>query len=105
GLIRHYKGLLNSVLETPEEKISEIDYISDEERHKLLVTFNDTAVAYPKGKTIVDLFKEQVAKTPDSIAVVFQDTELTYRELDEKSNQLAHYLRKNCKVKPGDLVG
>ncbi|WP_133054661.1 AMP-binding protein, partial [Niastella populi] len=67
----------------------------EEEKHKLLVTFNDTAVAYPKDKTIVDLFEEQVAKTPGNIAVVFEDTELTYRELDEQSNQLAHYLRDN----------
>ncbi|WP_237732407.1 condensation domain-containing protein, partial [Flavobacterium sp. UGB4466] len=77
GLIRHYKQLLNALLEKPEEKIAQIDYISEEEKHKLLFTFNDTTVAYPKDKTIVDLIEEQVAKTPDNIAIVFEDTELT----------------------------
>ncbi|WP_133054553.1 condensation domain-containing protein, partial [Niastella populi] len=76
-----------------------------EERHELLFTFNDTAVAYPKAKTIVDLFKQQVKKTPDNVAVVFEDIELTYRELDEQSNQLAHYLGKNYDIQPDDLIG
>ncbi|WP_165760192.1 condensation domain-containing protein, partial [Niastella populi] len=93
GLIRHYRQLLTALLETPEQKISTIGYLSEEEKRKLLVTYNGTAVAYPKNRTIVDLFEEQVAKTPDNVAVVFEDIELSYRELDERSNQLAHYLR------------
>ncbi|WP_165760237.1 AMP-binding protein, partial [Niastella populi] len=91
--------------ETPEEKISQIDYLSDEEKHKLLVTYNDTAIAYPKDKTIVGLFEEQVAKTPDNVAVVFEDRELTYQELNEWSNQLAHYLKDNYDIRPDDLIG
>ncbi|MCC9020710.1 non-ribosomal peptide synthetase, partial [Flavobacterium lipolyticum] len=75
------------------------------EKHKQLFTFNDTTVAYPKDKTIVDLFEEQVAKTPDNIAIVFEDTELTYRELNERSNQLAHYLMDNYSIQPDDLIG
>ncbi len=105
GMIRHYKHLLNALLETPQAKLSQVDYLSEEEKHQLLVTFNDTAVAYPKDKTIVDLFEEQAAKTPDNIAVVFEDTQLTYQQLDEKSNQLAHYLRENYQIQPDDLVG
>ncbi len=105
GMIRHYKQLLNALLETPQAKISQVDYLSEEEKHQLLVTFNDTAVAYPKDKTIVDLFEEQAARTPDNIAVVFENTELTYQQLDERSNQLAHYLRENYEIQPDDLVG
>ncbi|WP_133054574.1 non-ribosomal peptide synthetase, partial [Niastella populi] len=105
GMIRHYKQLLHVLLETPEQRISQIDYLSEQEKHELLVTFNDTAVVYPKDKTIVDLFEEQVTKTPSNIAVVFKDTQLTYRELNEKSNQLVHYLRENYDIHPGDLVG
>ncbi|WP_202704128.1 amino acid adenylation domain-containing protein, partial [Flavobacterium sp. UGB4466] len=105
GLIGHYKQLLNALLETPEEKIAQIDYVSEEEKHKLLFTFNDTTAAYPKDKTIVDLIEEQVAKTPDNIAIVFEDTELTYRELNERSNQLAHYLIENYNIQPDDLIG
>ncbi|WP_133054857.1 non-ribosomal peptide synthetase, partial [Niastella populi] len=105
GLIRHYRQLLSALLEAPEEKISTINYLSEDEKHKLLVTFNDTAVVYPRDKTIIDLFEEQVAMTPDNIAVVFEDTALTYRELNERSNQLAYYLRENYNIRPDDLVG
>ncbi len=104
NLITHYKRLLDGLVDNPEEKISQIDYLSEAEKHQLLVTFNDTAVAYPKDKTIVDLFEEQAAKTPDHVAVVFEDTELTYQALDERSNQLAHYLRENYQIRPDDLV-
>ena len=62
-------------------------------------------IQYPKDKTIVDLFEEQVEKTPDNVAIKFKDTELTYRELNEKSNELAHYLIKNYSIQPDDLVG
>ncbi|WP_242674830.1 amino acid adenylation domain-containing protein [Niastella populi] len=103
-LMEHFKGLLSSILSHPEEKISQIDYLSEEEKRKLLFAFNDITVAYPKDKTIVDLFQEQAAKTPDNIAVVFKETVLIYRELDERSNQLAHYLRANYDIQPDDLL-
>ncbi|MDP1880838.1 MAG: amino acid adenylation domain-containing protein, partial [Parachlamydiaceae bacterium] len=105
GLINHYRQLLASLLVNPNEKISTINYLSKSEEQELLVTFNDTAVDYPKDKTIVDLFGEQAEKTPDNIAVVFEEKELTYRELNEQSNQLAHYLQKNYEIKADDLVG
>ncbi|WP_133054559.1 amino acid adenylation domain-containing protein, partial [Niastella populi] len=82
-----------------------MNFLSKEEEYELLVTFNDTGVAYSKNKTIVDLFEEQVAKTPAKIAVVFEDRELTYQELNERSNQLAHYLGDNYDIQPDDLVG
>ncbi|WP_202704489.1 condensation domain-containing protein, partial [Flavobacterium sp. UGB4466] len=103
-LMEHFKHLLNSILSCPEEKISKIDYVLVEEKHKLLFTFNDTVVSYPKDKTIVDLFEEQVAKTPDNIAVVFEDIEFTYKELSERSNQLAHYLRIHYNIQSDDLI-
>ncbi|WP_165760191.1 condensation domain-containing protein, partial [Niastella populi] len=105
GLIRHYKQLLTALLETPEEKISQIDYLSEQEKNELLVTFNDTAVSFPKDKTIVDLFEEQAAKTPHNVAIIFEDRALTYRQLNEKSNQLAAYLRQNYTIQPDDLIG
>ncbi|WP_281926005.1 AMP-binding protein, partial [Flavobacterium collinsii] len=75
-----------------------------EEQHELLYSFNDTAVAYPKDKTVVDLFEEQVKKTPDAIAVVYEGEALSYKELNEKSNQLGHYLIEQG-VEPDTLVG
>jgi putative pyridoxal-dependent aspartate 1-decarboxylase len=105
GLMHHYRQLLTALLENPAEKISQIDCLSQEEKHALLVGFNNTEVAYPKNKNIVDLFEEQVAKTPDQVAIVFEEQKLTYRELNDRANQVARYLHSNYAVEPGDLVG
>jgi non-ribosomal peptide synthetase component F len=59
----------------------------------LIENYNDTGVAYPKDKTIIDLFEEQSAKTPNAIAVSMQDEQLTYQQLNERSNQLGRYLK------------
>src|SRR5690606_10754061 len=71
---------------------------------KLLYEFNDTYTDYPRDKTIQQLFEEQVEKTPDNIAVVFEDKKLTYSELNEKANSLARVLRDNG-VKADSIVG
>jgi len=62
-------------------------------------------VDYPKDKTIVNLFEEQVERTPDAIAIKFKERELTYKELNDRSNQLAHYLLRKYNVHPDELVG
>lgn len=77
----------------------------DEYQLFLLDTFKKNIENYPGNKTIVDLFEEQVNKSPDSLAVVCQETKLTYRELNEKANQLAHFLIHQYDVKPDNLVG
>ena len=62
--------------------------------HPVLKEFNDTAAVYPKEKSIIDLFEEQAAKTPEVAAIIFKDQQLSYKELNERSNQLANYLIK-----------
>jgi non-ribosomal peptide synthetase component F len=91
----HFENVLTQIITDENEinKISDIKLLTKDEEQKLLTQFNDTASEYPKDKTIVDLFEEQVSKTPDNVAVVFEDKQLTYRELNERSNQLAHYLQ------------
>src|SRR5699024_4710936 len=84
--------------------LKNLEIITPEEKHKILYDFNNTFVDYPRDRTIVDLFEDQVQKTPDNIAVIFEDAQLTYKELNEKANQLAHILIKN-NVKIGDIVG
>lgn len=101
----HYQRLLTSIVNNPSEQVSKLSMLSAEEERQLLHDFNDTSVAYSRDKTIVDLFEQQVSQTPDRIAVVFEDRQLTYQQLDEKSNQLAHYLRNNYNIKGDDLVG
>jgi non-ribosomal peptide synthetase component F len=67
--------------------------LTQAEEHQLLAQFNDTKVAYTDNKTIIDLFEEQAKRTPQAAALVFEEQQLTYKELNECLNQLAHYLR------------
>jgi non-ribosomal peptide synthetase component F len=73
------------------------------EENQLLIEWNDTKSSYPEDKLIHQLFEEQVIKTPNNVAVVYEDHELTYQQLNEKANQLAHYLR-SLGVGPDTLV-
>ncbi len=79
-------------MQQPQQKIGELPLLTKEE-HKLLIEFNDTAVNYPADKTIIDLFEEQARKKSGNTALVFKEEKLTYRQLNEKANQFAHYLR------------
>jgi amino acid adenylation domain-containing protein len=78
--------------------------LSAAERHKILVEWNNTQTDYPKDKCIHQLFEEQVERTPNAIAVVFEDQQLTYHELNCRANQLAHHLQ-SLGIKPEVLVG
>ncbi len=84
--------IINQIIENNTILLKEIEIVTPDEKNKILNEFNNTKMDYPKDKTIVQLFEEQVEKTPDNIALVFEDQKLTYRELNEKANQLANYL-------------
>ena len=86
------------------DPLSALPLLTEAERHQLLVEFNDTAAEYPKDKCVHQLFEEQVERTPDAVAVVFENEQLSYQELNAKANQLAHHLRK-LGVGPDVLVG
>jgi non-ribosomal peptide synthetase component F len=92
-LLGHFKELLKSIIRTPGEKIRALPMLAEQEQQTLLVEFSGTKAEYDTDKNIVDLFEEQVQKTPGAIALVFEGEEVTYRQLNERSNQLAHYLR------------
>ncbi len=68
--------------------------LTQSEKNLLVTKFNDTETYYPKNKTIVDLFEEQAIKTPYSIAVAFEEEQISYQQLNERANKLAHYLRR-----------
>ena len=93
-VLGHYRSLLCAAVSHPETAIAELPLLADAERHQLLVEWNDTAVAYPKDKCLHELFVEQVERTPDAVAVVLEDQQLTYRQLNRRANQLAHSLQK-----------
>src|SRR4051794_505913 len=76
-----------------------------EEKNQLFDEFNDTFFDYPRDKSLVDLFYEQVEKTPDNIALIFEHKEFTYSELNAISNQFADYLSCRYAIQPDELVG
>ena len=100
----HFINTLKNILENPEEQISNIDILSEDEKHKILYEFNNIKKDYEKDKTIIELFENQVEKTPNNIAVALDDKKLTYKELNEKANCLAEYLINN-NVQYKDVVG
>ncbi len=103
-MVGHLQTLLESIVANPEQRIAELPLLTANEQHQLLVEWNNTQTEYPQDKCIHQLFESQVEKTPDTVAVVFENEHLTYGELNKRANQLAHYLRK-MGVKPDTLVG
>lgn len=102
-MMNHYRNLLSAVVSSPQSCIDALHMLDTQEEQLLLVEFNNTAMQCPEGKCFVDLFEEQVAKTPQAIACVFDEEHLTYRQLNELSNQLAHALHGKG-VKEGALI-
>ena len=96
--------MIGQILDNSNINSRDIEIITPEEKNKVINVFNDTAIEYSKNKTIVDLFEEQVKKTPDSIAIVSNGKKITYKDLNAKANQLANYLN-SSNVKSGDIVG
>ncbi|MGB8195199.1 MAG: condensation domain-containing protein, partial [Chitinophagaceae bacterium] len=93
-MLRHYENLLQAVSNDAHAPISRLNILTPAEEKQLLEVFNDTATAYPHTKTLVKLFTQQAVASPDATAVVAGDKVITYRELNERSNQLAYYLIK-----------
>ncbi|MEM9920529.1 MAG: amino acid adenylation domain-containing protein [Bacteroidota bacterium] len=81
-----------AIANNPDMKLSEIEIISAEEKRQILEVFNDTHVAYPSDASVVELFEEQVRREPHRIALVDGERSMTYKELNERSNQLARAL-------------
>ena len=102
-ILKHFIEVLKAVTENSEQKLGEIEMMTAEEKHLILNDFNATETDYPREKTVVELFEEQVKKTHDNTAVIFEDKKLTYAELNARANCLAHRLRE-MGVKPDDFV-
>ena len=103
-MVKHFQTLLEGIVSNPQQLISDLPVLSQTERYQLLAEWNNTRVKYPQDLLIHQLFEAQVEKTPDAVAVVFEDKQLTYRELNCRANQLAHYLQ-SIGVGPDVLVG
>lgn len=103
-LLTHLKTLLECMASNPEQRVCDLTMLTQAERKRLLVELNETCADYPGDKSLARLFEEQVERTPDAVAVVDEHGQITYRELDRRANQLAHYLRR-MGVGPEVLVG
>ncbi|MBW4635046.1 MAG: amino acid adenylation domain-containing protein [Iphinoe sp. HA4291-MV1] len=100
----HFQTLLEGIVANPQQQISQLPLLTEVEQRQLLVEWNDTQVDYPLDKCIHQLFEEQVQRTPNAVAVVFENQQLTYHQLNSRANQLAHYL-KSLGVGADVLVG
>ena len=103
-MLGHFQTLLEGIVANPQQHLCELPILTENEQHQLLVEWNNTQANYPKDVCIHQLFEAQVKKTPDAIALVFKQEKLTYRELNNRANQLAHYLQK-LGIEPDVLVG
>ena len=92
-MLGHFRTLLEAVIATPERCVSDLPLLTEGERQQLLLNWNNTTVDCPKDLCIHQLFEAQVERTPDAIAVVLEDRQLTYDELNRQANQLANHLR------------
>jgi amino acid adenylation domain-containing protein len=103
-MIGHYRTLLQNIVAQTSLPLSDIPLLTVEEEHQLLYVWNQTAADYPSDKCLHELFEEQVERTPDAVAVVSEDEQVSYRELNRRANRLAHYLR-SLGVGADHLVG
>ena len=92
-MLGHFQMLVQGIAADPEQRISQLPLLMNDEKRRLLVEWNDTTRDCPKTESIHELFEAQAQRTPDAMAMVFEDQQLTYRELNVRANQLAHYLR------------
>lgn len=103
-LLGHLQTLLAGIVKNPHQRLAEFPLLTEPERHQLLVEWNQTQVEEYLTQGFPQLFEAQAERTPDAIAVIFEEQFLTYQQLNTKANQLAHYLQ-TMGVKPDSLVG
>jgi amino acid adenylation domain-containing protein len=93
-MVDHYQTLLEAVADDPDRRLAELPMLTETEHQQLLIDWNRTAVDYPKDRCVHELVEEQAERTPEAVAAVFKSTRLTYRQLNDRANQLAHHLQK-----------
>ncbi|MBD2494898.1 non-ribosomal peptide synthetase [Nostoc sp. FACHB-280] len=103
-MLRHFQTLLESIVSNPQQPIVELKLLTPPEIQQLLVDWNKTQTNYHQDKCIHQLFEAQVEQTPNAVAVIFENHQLTYKEVNEQANQIANYLQE-IGVKPDDIVG
>jgi amino acid adenylation domain-containing protein len=103
-MLGHFQTLLQAAVENPDRRLWELPLLTAAERQQLLMEWNSTEAAFPRGSCVHQLFEQQAARTPNAVAVVFEHESLTYRELNLKADRLARHLQ-SLGVRPGTVVG
>jgi len=101
----HVSVIMTSIVNNPLEQICKLDHISGQQKEALLQVSKGDFLSFDSKKTILDLFKENVEKKPDAIALAFENKKSTYKQLDEESNKFANYLLANYDLKKNDFIG
>src|SRR5260221_7730594 len=99
----HWRTLLAAMVADDRQRVDRLPLLTEAERYQVLEAWNHTRAEYPSQECIHELFEAQVARTPDAVAVVHEERQLSYSELNAQANQLAHHLRE-LGVRPDDLV-
>src|SRR5581483_4186962 len=103
-MLRHYQALLEAAVANPEMPVAELPLLSSDERQQLVREWNSTEFDYPRHLCLHELFEQQAERSPDAIACMHGDQQLSYGELNRRANQLAHYLKQRG-MGPGQRVG
>jgi amino acid adenylation domain-containing protein len=103
-MLGHFSTLLDGIVANPDNAIGNLPLLTASEKQQLIVEFNNTKTDFPSDKCLHQLFEAQVERTPDAVAVVFENEQLTYHQLNQRVNQLAYYLQK-LGVQPEVPVG
>ncbi len=100
----HFQTLLEAIVANPKQRLSDLALLTALESHQLLIDWNDTQKDYPQNQCFHQLFEERVDREPNAVAAVFENQQLTYRQLNNKANQLARYLQQ-LGAQPEVLIG
>ncbi|KXJ04234.1 Tyrocidine synthase 3, partial [Exaiptasia diaphana] len=103
-MTQHYLFILEQIVESAGKALKDYSLLNASDYQQIVLDWNQSSTDYPKDKTIHQLFEEQVELYPDNIAVSFEDQQLTYVELNEKSNQLARYIQSKAEIQPDTLI-
>ncbi len=102
----HFEQLFKEVVKNPQQPIGTLNLLCSEEKKLILEDFNDTLVVFPnKNKTLVDLFEEQVQRSPDAIALKFGQLELSFEQVNQLANKFSAYLKEYHQVNPKGFIG
>ena len=100
----YFQNIIINIIDNPQCKVADIEILTCDQRNWLINSYNNTTTFYPREKTLSQLFEEQVRRVPENIALVFEDRQITYRELNDKANKFARILR-NKGVGEESIVG